>query len=91
VKPIFGDGMVGTISVGFGVTNVISSVVLGRLTDWCGWTLPLGIGILAQVKHGCVLLVLDKSLRVCHCIHVLPRRVVVLHARARRVPMRMEW
>ena len=49
VAPLFGQGMVGTISVGFGVTNVISSVVLGRLTDAWGWTLPLGIGVLAQV------------------------------------------
>eukprot|EP00038_Savillea_parva_P011854 m.200574 g.200574 ORF g.200574 m.200574 type:complete len:585 (+) comp21102_c0_seq1:56-1810(+) len=55
VSPVFGDGMVGTISVGFGVTNVVSSVLLGRLTDSVGWPVPLGIGIFMQTAALCVL------------------------------------
>lgn len=50
MAPVFGDGMVGTISVGFGVTNVVASLTLGRLTDSFGWPGPLAVGLVAQVR-----------------------------------------
>jgi hypothetical protein len=50
VSPVFGDGMVGTISIGFGVTNMVASLLLGRLTDSWGWPGPLAAGLVAHVR-----------------------------------------
>lgn len=40
--------MVGTISVAFGAADAAGSLLLGSLTDYCGWQIPLAIGMMAQ-------------------------------------------
>lgn len=45
VAPTFGDAMVGTISIGFGVTNAVCSPFLGKLADMSGWPAPMALGL----------------------------------------------
>jgi hypothetical protein len=43
---------VGTISIGFGVTNAVCSPLLGKLVDMAGWPAPMAIGL---GFHACAL------------------------------------
>lgn len=52
VAPTFGDAMVGTISIGFGVTNALCSPLLGKLADMTGWPAPMALGL---GFHACAL------------------------------------